>query len=734
MANKNAKKRDKRKRENRLQRLLIFLLLALATFGILSLDLTPQQVHLTVNEIAGEDIYYTGATTAYASELATTEAKAAAADAVSAIYVVDEAVTANLLQQLTDYFAAIDELNIRYATDETYESAQYLEDARAVLPGEYSDEVLRSLRDLDSAQLFTLRDSFGDMLADIYNSGVAADGIDAARSQLAMLIGASTITGDSEVFLKTLLDGMTLPFNQAYDAMAHAAAIEEAMEAVLPVMVTVQSGQKLVSRGSEITEEQIEMLEAVGMQRNSPMYAPYIGLLLLIIGCYTLLYLYLRFYQPQIYKKRSLLWLLLVITVAILLLCKLLSLITISGEAALSLRIGYLLPVAAAAILLSVLLNRDTALFVNFLLAIFVGVIMSGELAYTLAALCGGAAAAITASQLSQRSQFVSASVYIALANLLAIGAYGLLFSENYMHIGVGMLFGAGNGLFSAILAMGLLPFLESAFGITTVIRLLELSNSNHPLLKRLMMEAPGTYNHSILVGNLAEAAADAIGADALKVRVASYYHDIGKLKRPYFYIENQRPGENPHDKLQPALSAMIITSHTTEGAKLLRDDKFPEEIIDIVEQHHGNSVLSYFYDKAKKQALAPEDVRADDYRYKGRIPQTKEAALVMLADGVQAAVQAVINDNKYGIEETVRELIRRRMDEGQLQECPLTFKDIDAIIQSFLMVLSGMNHSRIQYPEQMLKDKEESAQAAGAYDDKSLTAQAQLPESATDA
>ena len=156
-------------------------------------------------------------------------------------------------------------------------------------------------------------------------------------------------------------------------------------------------------------------------------------------------------------------------------------------------------------------------------------------------------------------------------------------------------------------------------------------SNSNHPLLKRLMMEAPGTYNHSILVGNLAEAAADAIGANTLLVRVASYYHDIGKLKRPHFYIENQRPGENPHDKLQPGLSAMIITSHTTDGSKMLREEHFPEEIIDIVEQHHGNSVLKYFYNKAKEQALDPDEVKVADYRYKGRRPQTKEAALVML-------------------------------------------------------------------------------------------------------
>ena len=201
-------------------------------------------------------------------------------------------------------------------------------------------------------------------------------------------------------------------------------------------------------------------------------------------------------------------------------------------------------------------------------------------------------------------------------------------------------------------------------------------------------------------MGNLAEAAADAIGANTLLVRVASYYHDIGKLKRPHFYIENQRPGENPHDKLQPGLSAMIITSHTTDGAKMLREERFPEEIIDIVEQHHGNTVLKYFYNKAKEMAADPDEVKASDYRYKGRRPQTKEAALVMLADSVQAAVQALNSQDSEKVKEKVYGVINAKVKEGQLADCPLTFKDLESISQSFLMVLSGMNHQRINYPD----------------------------------
>ncbi|MBS1348455.1 MAG: HDIG domain-containing protein [Firmicutes bacterium] len=459
-------------------------------------------------------------------------------------------------------------------------------------------------------------------------------------------------------------------------------------------------GEKLVSKGQVVTAEQVEALQALRLQSDSRILTPHIGLFILVILCYLILYFYLKFYEKTIFNRKPAILLLGVVMVVILLICKLISLISFNMDAELTAQIGYLLPVTAASMVLTVLLDREVAAMCTVVLAVFIGIMMDGSMAFPLMALAGGLTGIITASRLNQRSQFVGASAYITLANLLVVGAWGLIWHQSYSAIGIGMLFGLINGLLSAILAMGILPYLESAFGITTVIRLLELSNSNHPLLKRLMMEAPGTYNHSILVGNLAEAAADAIGANTLLVRVASYYHDIGKLKRPHFYIENQRPGENPHDKLQPGLSAMIITSHTTDGSKMLREEHFPEEIIDIVEQHHGNSVLKYFYNKAKEQALDPDEVKVADYRYKGRRPQTKEAALVMLADSVQAAAQAINSQDGEQVKDKVFKVINAKMQEGQLADCPLTFKDLEVISQSFLMVLSGMNHQRINYPD----------------------------------
>ena len=688
------------KRPRRLVRVPYLLVLILLTAGILSIDLLPRQVSLAEGEIAGEDIYYEGATTSYTSALRTDEAKNQAAEAVEDIYYTDETVTDNLLAAIDGYAETLDAAAL--ALQEGGDESAVLSSLREELPaGDYGDGILNTMLSASSATRSQQFATFKALLREVYAAGVHSEQVEEARTTIALAIDASPLTGDAETFFKNLLAAMELPFNTTKDAVATREAEDAAMEAVTPVQVTVRSGEKLVSRGSVVTAEQVEALQALGLHNEYSVLTPYLGLLLLAAVVLTLLFLYLRLYQPQVYGKTSSMLLFGVVFILFLLLCKLISLISFSDSSEVSLLIGYLLPVPAASLLLAVLLNRETAIFVTLCLSVFVGVIMDGSLAYSVVAMAGGAAAVITAAHLNQRSQFVGASMWITLANLLLICALGMLWRSSYSAIAVGALFGLINGLLSAILAMGILPFLESAFHVTTVIRLLELSNSNHPLLKRMMTEAPGSYNHSILVGNLAEAAADAIGADALLVRVASYYHDIGKLKRPHFYIENQRPGENPHDKLQPALSAMIITSHVTDGIKMLREARFPEEIIDIVEQHHGNSLVSFFYHKAKEAALDPDEIKEEDYRYKGRRPQTKEAALVMLADSVQAAIQALQSGDPQAIENRVREVINGKIASDQLADCPLTFRDLEAVVQSFLTVIAGMNHHRISYPDE---------------------------------
>ncbi|MGB9846893.1 MAG: HDIG domain-containing metalloprotein, partial [Desulfotomaculales bacterium] len=225
------------------------------------------------------------------------------------------------------------------------------------------------------------------------------------------------------------------------------------------------------------------------------------------------------------------------------------------------------------------------------------------------------------------------------------------------------------------------------------------LSHPSSPLLRRLLTEAPGTYHHSIVVGNLAEAAAEAIGAESLLTRVGAYYHDVGKLKRPYFFIENQLNQDNPHDKIAPTLSTLILTAHVKDGVELAREYKLPPVIIDIIEQHHGSSLCTYFYHKALENGTN-ELLNEEEFRYEGPKPKTKEAALVMLADSVEAAVRSLQNRTPGRIEGIVRKVIKDKLMDGQLDECDLTLKDLDKVASAFLQVLSGIFHARIEYPD----------------------------------
>jgi putative nucleotidyltransferase with HDIG domain len=275
------------------------------------------------------------------------------------------------------------------------------------------------------------------------------------------------------------------------------------------------------------------------------------------------------------------------------------------------------------------------------------------------------------------------------------------------------LLYGGINGFGSGLLAVGLLPVLEHMFGITTGIRLLELSNQSEPLLKRLLLEAPGTYHHSVIVGNLAESAAEAVGENPLLCRVGAYYHDIGKLRRPYFFIENQLGAENPHDKLSPNLSALIILSHVKDGLEMAKQYKIPEPIKDIIHQHHGASIIAYFYHQAKQSDK--EFPLEDDFRYPGPKPRSKAAAIVMLADSVEAAARTLQKPTPTKIEMLVRQIIRNNLDDGQLDESPLSLRDLNDIALTFTRILTGIYHQRIEYPEKIMEEMGPSSPIASA-------------------
>ncbi|MGD9187724.1 MAG: HDIG domain-containing protein, partial [Desulfobacteraceae bacterium] len=251
---------------------------------------------------------------------------------------------------------------------------------------------------------------------------------------------------------------------------------------------------------------------------------------------------------------------------------------------------------------------------------------------------------------------------------------------------------------------IGIAPLLEMSFQYTTDITLLELANLDRPILRRLMIEAPGTYHHSVIVGSLVEAAAADIGANPLMAKVCGYYHDIGKVKKPLYFIENQANGVNRHDKLAPSMSSLILIAHVKDGVDIARQDKLGQRIVDTIKQHHGTSLISYFYEKAKHLKGA-DVVKIDDYRYPGPKPQTKEAGLVMLADVVEAASRTLENPTPSRIQGLVQNLINKIFSDGQLDHCELTLKDLHNIAKSFYKILNGIHHHRIEYTETSVKE-----------------------------
>jgi len=278
---------------------------------------------------------------------------------------------------------------------------------------------------------------------------------------------------------------------------------------------------------------------------------------------------------------------------------------------------------------------------------------------------------------------------------------------------------GLFGGLFSAMLVNGIIPMVESGFKYTTDVKLLELANMNSPVLRELMIQAPGTYHHSIVVGNLVEAAAESINANPLLARVAAYYHDIGKIKKPLYFIENSDGQRNRHDKLAPSMSALILTSHVKDGVEMAREHKLGNEIIDIIQQHHGTALIKFFYDRAKNQAdPGVQQIDERDYRYHGPKPQTREAALIMLADAIEAASKTLTDPTPARIQGMVQKLINNIFIDGQLDECELTLKDLHLIAKSFNMVLAGTFHHRIDYPEPVHIEREKGPESSDKNED----------------
>ena len=527
-------------------------------------------------------------------------------------------------------------------------------------------------------------------------------------------------TAQQQVLLKLVQQQLrpNLEFDQQETEQRRLAASNQ----VTPVFFQIKKGEMVVREGERITADQIATLHALRESgRSSHSLQTAAGLLICIM---LLIFAGFVFAQGNISKfnpdRRDLLFLGAVL-VAHFVLIKV-SIFVSAGMGTVLSSIDaatyhYAIPFALAAMLVRIVLNSETAFIVAVTSAVLAGVLFGNNLLVALYALVGSVVGAHGVRHCQQRTTLYRAGLWIGLANVvMLIGLHLLTGRAADMQLLYRLGFGFAGGMISAIIVNGTIPLVESLFKYTTDIKLLELANMNAPVLRQLMIQAPGTYHHSILVGNLAESAAESIRANPLLARVAAYYHDIGKIRKPLYFIENTGGQRNKHDKLAPSMSALILTSHVKDGVDLARENKLGSELIDIIQQHHGTALIKFFYDRAKTLAdPGVQQINERDYRYHGPKPQTREAALIMLADAVEAASRTLADPTPARIQGMVKKLINNIFIDGQLNECDLTLKDLNEIARSFTRVLSSSFHHRVDYPEpvHIVKNKSDGSDAA---------------------
>ena len=464
----------------------------------------------------------------------------------------------------------------------------------------------------------------------------------------------------------------------------------------------VSKGELIVEAGRRVSERAALILGEIAAREgfHSRLQA-YGGLAALILVFFYLFYRDIKRYRPALTAERRkilLLAFLLLATIALsLFLRHVYTLLADKLQLDIA-TIGFALPVAAGAMLTCLLLDFHLALGFSFVTSILLGIPFQGDPFVPVFYFLGSIVAALSVIQCKKRTAVLKAGALTGLVGFIVIAGIDLYRGEFMARVVYDLVAGFLGAVSITMIVSVTLPFFEAVFDIATDIKLLELLDANQPLLKELVYKCPGTYHHSILIGNLAEAASEAIGENPTLARVGAYYHDIGKILKPEYFIENQRPTENKHDRLMPSMSSLIIASHVKEGVDLARSHKIPSMIVDIIQQHHGTSLITYFYRKAKE--MQPHgSISEEDYRYPGPRPRTKVAALVMLADNVEAASRTLDDPTAQRIQALTNSVITRIFLDDQLSMCDLTLKDLREISKSFSLILSGIFHQRIDYP-----------------------------------
>ena len=483
---------------------------------------------------------------------------------------------------------------------------------------------------------------------------------------------------------------------------------------IKPVLNKIKAGEMLLREGERVTEVQLLKLKTLATQsKKQQVLFTSVGAAM-VLACLLVTTYILHLNKPGRLSGESnkrLLFMACVFLTFFLLAeigYKLSEALTLNATLPIQMSSTWFgIPLASGAMIVCVFMGITVAIPLSMVMAVSFAVIFGNSLPYFLYFMISGTMAAYWIQNCRERKVFITAGAKLGLLNILLVTAIDFYLADlSVPKLLYDWAFGFMGGIGAGIVTAGIVPLVEIAFGYTTDISLLELANLDRPILRRLMIEAPGTYHHSVLVGTLVEAAASEIGANHLLTKVCGYYHDIGKINKPLYFIENQQNGKNKHDKLAPSMSGLILIAHVKEGVEIAKEHKLGQDIIDTIRQHHGTSFIKYFYDKAK-QLKGEDQVNVDDFRYPGPKPQTREAGLVMLADVVEAASRTLDNPTPSRIQGLVQNLINNIFSDGQLDECELTLKDLHKIARSFNKILYGIHHHRIEYAEKRVSASE---------------------------
>ncbi len=670
---------------------------------LLMLAVTPQRYDLKVGDIAPNTIT---ASKDVVDEISTARQQEAAAASVEPTYVYKEGISAEVMQNLQSVLAqatAVQKYGQRVletaAPDDRQKQKNYqfseaeLKYARSLLTQlTLADYQLDTLLRATEEQMTEMCSNLTAAVENTMNTTVRETNVNESIQYLQQIIGLKTDIDLLQNVVMPILRKVVQP-NMVIDQEATDKLRQEARDAVEPVVY--KQGQNIVLARERVTANQLEMLRSLGMLDNDTFDLNiYIGAFLLVLLSMMVLLIALILLDPELLaspKKLVLVMLVLCLTMGACVLAKEIN--------------PYLTPALLGVMMLTGLIGARAGVAGCLTLTVLVSALLAGgDTSYTseivnllFISFISGFLVVIILRRKPYRQQVLLCGLLTGLSNMVIILTIGFMTNNSMGLVMNNALWSALSAVVASVLCIALDALMEAVFRLATPAKLLELSNPNQPILRRLMIEASGTYHHSIIVANLAEAAAETVGANPLLCRAGAYYHDIGKLKRPMYFKENQL-GENPHEHTNPYISAAIVTAHTRDGVMLAQQYHLPQEIQDIIIEHHGDTPVMYFYHKALKQADG-QAVDIADFRYDGRRPQSKESAIIMLADTVEAAVRSMPDPTPKAIEEFIAKLVRGKIDDGQLNDAPLTLQDVSKICRAFTTVLKGVFHERIEYP-----------------------------------